>query len=64
MVWKLLAGCEMEEGVDYEELLQRDSIPKVKEQILKDITRTMPNHILFQEKGQGFAAYFIIEYFF
>ena len=56
MVWRLLADCDEEisnSDVQYSQLLERNSTPEVKEQIHKDIHRTMPNHILFEEKGQG-----------
>jgi hypothetical protein len=68
MVWKLLAGTDeaaLQSNIVYEELLQRDSIPKVKTQILKDINRTMPNHVLFEKDGQGYfhPLHFVIKLF-
>ena len=56
IVWKLLAGFDEEDArieIEYSKLLEGHSTPEVKEQIHKDIHRTMPNHILFEEKGQG-----------
>jgi hypothetical protein len=55
-VWQVLAECheEYSQGdIQYAQLLEGNSTPEVKDQILKDIHRTMPNHILFEEKGQG-----------
>lgn len=38
----------------YHKLLEQNTWEKAtKDQIVKDIHRTMPGHILFEEKGQG-----------
>jgi len=54
--WKLLSGIAVE-GRDneiYYNLLKQDSWEaEIKIQIEKDIHRTMPGHILFQEESQG-----------
>jgi hypothetical protein len=49
-----LAGLgELDNTIYYKLLEDQQWNPETKSQILKDITRTMPGHILFQEKGQG-----------
>lgn len=53
-VWKLLAGINKHETDCklYHDLLERKSWDEATHlQILRDINRTMPEHILFKEKG-------------
>lgn len=53
-VWLFLAGVEGRDNSIYHKLLQEGNfVPEIRDQIYRDINRTMPTHILFREKGQG-----------
>ena len=55
-VWKLLAGLSIEgrDNTLYQKLLEKAAWEKITlDQIKKDITRTMPDHVDFQEDGHG-----------
>merc|ERR1712137_433905 len=53
-VWKYLAGVDNRDDKIYHQLLEEANwVPEIRDQIFRDINRTMPRHILFQEKGQG-----------
>lgn len=53
-VWKLLAGIEARDDKVYYRLLEEKNwVKSIHDQILRDIDRTMPRHILFREKGHG-----------
>lgn len=55
-VWTVLAGVGPKDNNVYYSLLEQKKWNEETEiQINKDISRTMPGHILFQEKGQGFV---------
>jgi hypothetical protein len=48
-------GVEGRDGNLYHTLLEEQQWDsEIKEEILRDINRTMPDHILFKEKGHGY----------
>ena len=53
-VWRYIAGVhDRDNNIYYKLLKDANWVPEIRDQIYRDINRTMPRHILFQEKGQG-----------
>lgn len=65
LIWKLLAECDEDEklsNIKYEDLVLSDKTSQFTDVISRDLHRTMPDHVLFQENALGYIHSLLPKY--